>query len=64
MFKIRRLIHVSYSKNRDWKLVTANCTNTIGSHVCTCHTEYTGDGQTCSGDFKKFSSIPAIQGGE
>ena len=28
--------------------VNANCTNTIGSHVCTCHTGYTGDGQTCS----------------
>ena len=35
----------------------ANCTNTIGSHVCTCHTGYTGDGQTCSGDFNKFPSM-------
>ena len=37
--------------------VNANCTNTIGSHVCTCHTGYTGDGQTCSGDFDNFSSV-------
>ena len=37
--------------------VNANCTNTIGSHVCTCHTGYTGDGQTCSGDFDNFSSM-------
>ena len=37
--------------------VNANCTNTIGSHVCTCHTGYTGDGQTCSGDFNKFPSM-------
>ena len=72
MFKIRRFIHVSCSKNRDWKPVisqiltngqenlschvNANCTNTIGSHVCTCHTGYTGDGQTCSSDFDNFSS--------
>ena len=35
----------------------ANCTNTIGSHVCTCHTGYTGDGQTCLGDFNKFPSM-------
>ena len=37
--------------------VNANCTNTIGSHVCTCHTGYTGDGQTCSSDFDNFSSL-------
>ena len=37
--------------------VNANCTNTIGSRVCTCHTGYTGDGQTCSGDFNKFPSM-------
>ena len=37
--------------------VNANCTNTIGSHVCTCHTGYTGDGQTCSGDFNKFPAM-------
>ena len=34
--------------------VNANCTNTIGSHVCTCHTGYTGDGQTCSGGLISF----------
>ena len=35
----------------------ANCTDTIGSHLCTCHTGYTGDGQTCLGDFNKFPSM-------
>ena len=35
----------------------ANCTNTIGSHVCTYHTGYIGDGQTCLGDSNKFLSI-------
>ena len=35
----------------------ANCTNTIGSHVCTCHTGYIGDGQTCLGDSNKFLSM-------
>ena len=34
--------------------VNANCTNNIGSHVCTCHTGYTGDGQTCSGGLTSF----------
>ena len=41
--------------------VNLNCTNTIGSHVCTCLTGYTWDGRTCSGDFNNFPSIPAIQ---
>ena len=27
--------------------VTANCTNTDGSHNCTCKEGYTGDGQSC-----------------
>ncbi|CAH3159118.1 unnamed protein product, partial [Pocillopora meandrina] len=26
----------------------ANCTNTIGSHVCNCQPGYTGDGQNCT----------------
>ena len=29
--------------------VTANCTNTDGSHNCTCKEGYTGDGQSCHG---------------
>ena len=29
--------------------VTANCTNTDGSHNCTCKEGYTGDGQSCQG---------------
>ena len=43
--------------------LNSNCTNIIGSHVCTCHTGYIGDGQTCSGDFNKFPSMPAIHSG-
>ena len=29
--------------------VTANCTNTDGSHICTCKEGYTGDGHSCQG---------------
>ena len=29
--------------------VNADCTNTIGSFVCTCLSGYTGDGRTCTG---------------
>ena len=29
--------------------VTANCTNTEGSHNCTCKEGYTGDGNSCQG---------------
>ena len=27
----------------------ANCTNTKGSHFCTCKEGYTGDGKSCQG---------------
>ena len=30
---------------------SANCTNTIGSHVCDCQPGYTGNGQNCTGGF-------------
>ena len=30
---------------------------TVGSYVCTCHTGYTGDGQTCLDDSNKFPSM-------
>ena len=29
--------------------VNANCTNTVGSHNCTCNEGFTGNGHTCSG---------------
>ena len=29
--------------------VNANCTNTVGSHNCTCKEGFTGNGDTCSG---------------
>ena len=29
--------------------VSANCTNTDGSHKCTCKEGYTGDGHSCQG---------------
>ena len=29
--------------------VNATCTNTIGSHNCTCKEGFTGDGRLCSG---------------
>ena len=29
--------------------INANCSNTRGSHICTCRAGYTGDGKTCLG---------------
>ena len=29
--------------------VNANCTNTVGSHNCTCKGGFTGNGRSCSG---------------
>ena len=29
--------------------VDAVCSNTYGSHTCTCKTGYTGDGKSCNG---------------
>ena len=40
--------------------VNANCTNTIGSHVCTCHTGYTGDRQTCFFFLCDFDNFPSM----
>ena len=67
-FNIRRFIYASYSQKPLMSDIdqcarnlschaNANCTDTIGSHLCTCHTGYTGDGQTCLGDFNKFPSM-------
>ena len=30
--------------------VNAYCNNTLGSHNCTCHAGYTGNGRNCSGN--------------
>ena len=32
--------------------VNANCTNTNGSHSCTCKEGYTGKGESCQGKIK------------
>ena len=32
--------------------VNANCTNTYGSHKCTCKAGYIGDGHSSSGNFE------------
>jgi len=35
----------------------ANCTDTIGSYMCTCVSGFTGDGETCS-DVNECLSSP------
>ena len=30
--------------------INANCTNTIGSYMCSCSSGYTGDGTMCTGE--------------
>ena len=30
----------------------ADCTNTPGSHICTCKGGFTGDGKNCSGEYR------------
>ena len=32
--------------------VNSNCNNTDGSHICTCKEGYTGDGQSCQGEYE------------
>ena len=34
--------------------VNANCTNTVGSHNCTCKEGFTGNGRSCSGTASFF----------
>ena len=41
--------------------VNANCTNTVGSHDCTCKEGFTGDGRSCSGaEYSYFRSLLSI----
>ena len=32
--------------------MNADCTNTIGSYMCSCSSGYTGDGTMCTGECK------------
>ncbi len=36
--------------------VNADCTDTVGSYICTCHTGFTGNGITCIGKMLKFNT--------
>lgn len=49
-FKLNLLLDIDecISGNHDCH-VNATCTNTIGSHNCTCKEGFTGDGRLCSG---------------
>ena len=42
--------------------VNANCTNTVGSHNCTCKEGFTGSGGSCSGtlNLPVFHTKPLI----
>ena len=45
--------------------INANCTNTNGSHICTCKEGYTGKGGSCQGtirlDFEKKQNTCSLQ---
>ena len=40
--------------------VNANCTNTNGSHSCTCKEGYTGKGESCRGKIRLWFSRPDL----
>ena len=37
--------------------VNANCQNNDGSYVCACTAGYTGDGKSCTGEFKGCGGV-------
>ena len=40
--------------------VNANCTNTNGSHYCSCKEGYTGDGRSCSGTLNSLLKVMLV----
>ena len=40
--------------------VVAVCNNTIGSYVCMCKPEYTGDGFNCTGTFTAALNVTIV----
>ena len=40
--------------------LNANCTNTVGSHSCSCEDGFTGNGSSCSG--RSVTKLVSLQG--
>ena len=40
--------------------MNANCTNTNGSHNCSCKEGYTGNGQSCSGTLNSLLKVMTV----
>ena len=47
-----KYLHLAHNCHAD-----ANCSNTKGSFYCTCHTGYSGDGNTCLGKVFYFYDV-------
>ena len=39
----------------------ADCSNTLGSFLCQCNANFTGDGRTCSCKFKTECALPKFK---
>ena len=48
-FAIEIDLQINIKDSSYFRDVNANCTNTNGSHKCTCKEGYPGDGQSCQG---------------